>query len=575
MGRILVTGATGKVGRSAVALLRRAGADVVTASGATGDLRDPGTLPLDGVSAVQLVWPFATAEGAREVIEAITRRAGRVVYLSSAARREHEREIERLIAETADEWTFLRPHAFAANTLRWARRIRAGAVHGAYGAAAMPPVHERDVAAVAVRALLDEGHHGAAYDLTGPETISQADQVRIISEVTGIPARWVEVSPDHARATLEADGLPPEAVEEVLRAQADLVPPPTPATSALAEALRTQAESAHRPVPVTSVVEEVAKRTATPFRQWVEEHVEDFRVPVAAPTMPAARMHGFGDASVIHLDTVRTPEPGPGQVLLEVAATSFNPSEIGLRSGLLPEVFRVEPPHTLGWDVSGTVAKIGAGVTGLAPGDRVYGMTGGAAAGYAVVPADALVRAPRRLPLADAAAVPVAGLTAWQAVHEHARVTPGQRVLVNGAGGGVGLLAVQLAELAGAHVTATASPRSTEAVRRLGADEVVDYTAAPLPRDMDVLLNLIPLADESAAELAGLARVTVSIATPIEGGAHFVMRADPGQLARLAELIDAGELTVEVAETHPLSELARIHRRAEAGDLRGKVILVP
>jgi NADPH:quinone reductase-like Zn-dependent oxidoreductase len=554
MGRILVTGATGTVGRSAVALLRRAGAEVAPASRATGDLRDPGTLPLDGVSAALLVWPFGTAEGAREVIEAVAGRAGRVVYLSSAARREHEREIERLIAQTAGAWTFLRPHAFAANTLRWARRIRAGAVRGAYGAAAMPPVHERDVAAVAVRALLDEGHHGAAYDLTGPETISQADQVRIISEVTGLPARWVEVPPEHARAALESDGLPPEAVEEVLRAQAEL---------------------ARRPLPATSVVEEVTKEPAIPFRQWVEEHAEDFRVPVAAPTMRAARMHGFGDASVIRYDTVRTPEPGPGEVLVEVAATAFNPSEVGLRTGLLPEVFRVELPHTLGWDVSGTVVATGTDVTGLTPGDRVFGMAGGAAAGYAVAPAESLVRAPRRIPLADAAAVPVAGLTAWQALHEHAHVTPGRRVLVNGAGGGVGLFAVQLAKLAGAHVTGTASPRSTAAVRRLGADEVIDYTAAPLPRDLDVLLNLIPLADGTAAELAGLARVTVSIATPIEGGAHFVMRADPGQLTRLAELIDEGGLMVEVAESHPLSGLADVHRRAEAGDLRGKITLIP
>ncbi|MEV0996737.1 zinc-binding dehydrogenase [Nonomuraea sp. NPDC050202] len=559
MGRILVTGATGTVGRHAVALLREAGAEVVTLSGRDGDLRDPATLPpLDGVTSVLLIWPFATADGAREVLRALAGR--RVVYLSSAARRGWEREVERLVEEAAGEWTFLRPHAFAANALRWARQVRAGVVRAAYGAAGMPVVHERDIAAVAVRALLDAGHHGAAYALTGPETLSQADQVRIVSEVTGLPVRWEELAPEQARAALLAGGWPPGAVEEVLRAQAELV---------------------SRPVPVTSAVEEVTKAPASPFREWVREHAAAFSAaPQAASAMRAARIHEFGDASVIRADEVAIPRPGPGEVLLEVAATSFNPSEIGLRSGLLPEVFRASLPHTLGWDVSGTVVETGAGVGGLEPGDRVFGMVDGAAAEYVVAPADVLAKAPRSIPLADAAAVPVAGLTAWQAVHEHARVTPGQRVLVNGAGGGVGMFAVQLAKLAGAHVTATASPRSAAAVRRLGADDVIDYTTTPLPADVDVLLNLIPAAHEPAGhtrttvpagEAAGQARTTVSIAG---GDGHFVMRYDPGELAALAALIDDGALTVEIAESHPLTELAQLHRRAEAGDLRGKITIL-
>ncbi|MBB6555325.1 alcohol dehydrogenase catalytic domain-containing protein [Nonomuraea rubra] len=547
MGRILVTGATGTVGRHAVALLREAGAEVVALSGGDGDLRDPGTLPpLDGVTSALLIWPFATADGARDVLRALAGR--RVVYLSSAARREGEREVERLVEEMAGEWTFLRPHAFAANALRWARQVRAGVVRGAYGAAGMPVVHERNIAAVAVRALLDAGHHGAAYTLTGPETLTQADQVRVISEVTGLPVRWEELSPEHARAALAAEGWPPGVVEEVLRAQAELV---------------------SRPLPVTSAVEEVTKAPARSFREWVREHADAFLwAPGGSRTgavMRAARIHEFGDASVIRLDEVPIPRPGPGEVLLEVAATSFNPSEVGLRSGLLPEVFRASLPHTLGWDVSGTVVETGAGVSGLAPGDRVFGMADGAAAEYVVAPAGALARAPRSIPLADAAAVPVAGLTAWQAVHEHARLTPGQRVLVNGAGGGVGMFAVQLAKLAGAHVTATASPRSAAAVRRLGADDVIDYTTTPLPTDVDVLLNLIPNGP------AGQSRTTVSIAG---GEGHFVMRYDPDDLATLATLIDAGRLAVEIAESHPLTELPQIHQRAEAGDIRGKITIL-
>lgn len=550
MSRVLVTGATGTVGRHVVELLREAGAEVTTLSRSTGDLTDPGSLPLDEVDAVYLVWPFATAEGAREVVEAVASRARRMVYLSSAALRDHEREVERLIEGSGAEWTFLRPHAFAANALRWARHVRAGTVRGAYGSAAAPVVHERDIAAVAVRALLDDGHHGAAYELTGPESIAQAAQVRIISEVTGIPARWEEVPLERARADLLAKGWPPGVVDEVLRAQAA------------------------GPAPVTSTVEEVTKAPARTFREWAAEHAGDFRtVPGAPPTMRAARIHRFGDASEIRQEETPPPRPGPGEVLIEVAATAFNPSEVGLRSGLLPEVFRASLPHTLGWDVSGTVVETGAGVGSLAPGDRVYGLVSGAAAEYAVAPADLLARAPESIPLADAAAVPVAGLTAWQAVFDHARITQGQRVLINGAGGGVGVFAVQFAKLAGAHVTATASPRSAAAVKQHGADEVIDYTAVPLPGDMDVLLNLIPVPEDAARELAGLARMIVTIATPIEGGTHFVMRNEPEQLARMAALIDAGNLAVEIAESHPLSELAEIHRRAESGDIRGKITI--
>ncbi|WP_327585370.1 zinc-binding dehydrogenase [Nonomuraea sp. NBC_00507] len=555
MKRVLVTGATGTVGRHVMALLKEAGAEPLALSRSTGDLTDPATMPLDGVEAVFLLWPFATAEGARAVVEAVAGRALRVVYLSSVARRDQEREVERLIEESGTEWTFLRPHAFAANALRWARQVRAGAVRGAYGQAAGPVVHERDIAAVAVRALLDEGHHGAAYELTGPEVITQADQVRIISEVTGIPARWEEIPLDRARADLLARGWPPEAVEGVLQAQA--------------EGSRVQAS-------VTSTVEEVTKSPASTFRQWVVEHAGAFRTPPkAAPTMRAARIHRFGDASVIRQDEVPTPRPGPGEVLVEVAATSFNPSEVGLRSGLLPEVFQATLPHTLGWDVSGTVVETGAGVTTLAPGDRVFGMVSGAAAEYVAAPADVLVKRPESIPLAAAAAIPVAGLTAWQAIFEHARITPGQRVLINGAGGGVGRFAVPLAKLAGAHVTATAGPRSADAVRRIGADEVVDYTEAPLPGGMDVLLNLIPIPEDAAKALAGLGRMIVTIATPIEGGTHFVTRYDPGQLAAMAALIDEGRLAVEVAESHALSELPEIHRRAESGDTHGKITLYP
>ncbi|MQY05134.1 L-threonine 3-dehydrogenase [Actinomadura sp. RB68] len=281
---------------------------------------------------------------------------------------------------------------------------------------------------------------------------------------------------------------------------------------------------------------------------------------------------------MIRYEQVPDPEPGPGQVLVQVAATSMNPSETALRAGMLRTVLPLTLPYRLGWDVSGTVVAVGDGVTSWSDGDRVIGRldAGGAAASLVAAPAGSLAAAPASIPLPHAAAIPVAGLAAWQAVD--GRVRAGQRVLVNGAGGGVGGFAVQLAKRAGATVIATASPRSAEAVAALGADEVVDHTAGPLPGGMDVVINLAPVSAEAAGGLAALVRpggTAVSIATPIPGHEHFVARNDPGQLARLVALVDAGELAVHIAGTVPLAEMAETHRLSGAGLLRGKTILVP
>ncbi|MEU6717922.1 zinc-binding dehydrogenase [Nonomuraea sp. NPDC046802] len=535
MTKVLVSGATGTIGRPLVNQLKDAGADVRTV---TRQLTEPAALraALEGVEAMFLLWPFASAEGAREVLELIGAR--RVVYLSSAAARPHEVEIERLIAGTAREWTVLRPHAFAANTLRWAGQVRAGVVRQPRGDAAFSPIHERDVAAVAVRALLEEGHHGAIYTLTGPRPLTQRRQAQAIGAAIGRPVRWEEEPAQEARQRLLGLGWPAPAVEGMLRALSE-------------------------PAPATQTVREITGAPASTFETWASEHAADFLA-----TMRAARIHAYGDASVITLEETPVPRPGPGQVLIKVAATSFNPSEAGLRMGLLQDVLGLTLPHTLGWDVAGTVVT-GAG--DFAPGDHVIGLIDGAAAEYAIAEASMLARAPQRIALAQAAAVPVAGLTAWQAVFEHARIGRGSRVLINGAGGGVGLFAVQLARHAGAHVVATAGPRSAAAVRALGADEVVDYTSAPLPGGNDVLINLVA---DVPASVTRLAERFVSITRPIEHprAVHFVARNDPGQLAELVALIDKGVVGVQ-ADVRPLQALAELHRAAERGLVRGKVIV--
>ncbi|MET0233535.1 MAG: NADP-dependent oxidoreductase [Kibdelosporangium sp.] len=285
--------------------------------------------------------------------------------------------------------------------------------------------------------------------------------------------------------------------------------------------------------------------------------------------MKAARIHQHGDAAVIRLDDVPLPVPGPGEVLVKVAATSFNPTELALRSGALRSLFTIGLPYTLGWDVAGTVAGSGAPVIGW--------LEGGAAAEYVAAPLARLVPAPASVPLATAAAIPLAGLTAWQAVVPN--VSAGQRVLINGAGGGIGGFAVQLAKHAGAHVIATAGPRSTEAVRDQGADEIIDYTTGfSLTEPVDVMIHLVGTPPPWPPPVRAGGRI-VSAAAPVSGSpdvtsSHMVVQYDTDQLTELVELVDAGTVAVD-ADSYPLEAIADVHRRSEAGETRGKIVITP
>src|SRR3954463_4463830 len=182
----------------------------------------------------------------------------------------------------------------------------------------------------------------------------------------------------------------------------------------------------------------------------------------ARPVMKAVRFHDYGDADVLRYEDVEQPVPGAGEVRVHVAATTFNPVDDGIRGGYLQDPFPVTLPHIPGIEVAGTVDSVGEGVENVAVGDAVVGflpMTAdGAAAEYAIAPAEILAPAPTRIPLSDAAALPMVGLTAWQALFDDAGLAAGQRVLINGAGGAVGGYAVQLAKWTGAHVIAPAAP---------------------------------------------------------------------------------------------------------------------
>ena len=309
--------------------------------------------------------------------------------------------------------------------------------------------------------------------------------------------------------------------------------------------------------------------------------------------MKAMRYHSYGDSGVLAYEDADRPAAGAGQVVVQVAGAAFNPVDVAIRAGFMQQVFPVALPHIPNFDVAGVIAEVGAGVSGWSAGDAMVAflpMTApGAAAEYVAAPAEVLAAAPRTAELADAAALPSAGLTAWQALFEHAGLKAGQSVLVNGAGGAVGGYAVQLAKRAGAIVTATASARSAGRVRSYGAERIVDYAATPLLQAVagqrfDVVLNLVRTSPEETAQLVDLAAsggVFVSTTGPVPDpgrGMRVVQmfaRSDAAQLGELVARVDAGELKIDVAQRRPLTDLAAVHDEAAAGVLAGKTILIP
>jgi NADPH:quinone reductase-like Zn-dependent oxidoreductase len=312
-------------------------------------------------------------------------------------------------------------------------------------------------------------------------------------------------------------------------------------------------------------------------------------------TMKAIRFHEYGDPEVLTLDEVSLPTPGPGQVRVRVAATTFNGVDGNIRAGRMQGPMPMDLPHVPGLDLAGTIDALGEGVNDLREGDAVIGFLpfgdNGAAAEYVVATAADLAPAPTSIPLADAAALPLVGLTAWQALFEHANLQAGQRILINGASGAVGGYAVQLAKSVGAHVIATATSRTREQVTKQGADEIVDHSAGDVSgavrEPVDVLLNLAPISPDQFAALAGdvrdggvIVNTTVWMPAPADEargvrGIDLFVHSDATELTELAARVDQGELTVDIAERVPMTDLASIHARAADGTLTGKVLVLP
>ncbi|MER9875488.1 NADP-dependent oxidoreductase [Mesorhizobium sp. M0195] len=302
-------------------------------------------------------------------------------------------------------------------------------------------------------------------------------------------------------------------------------------------------------------------------------------------TMKAVRIHDFGGPEVLSLDAVPLAQPHDDEVTLKVYAASVNPVDYKVRKGSSG----ADLPVTLGRDVSGVVELCGTRAHTLKKGDPLYAMLGndrGGNAEYVVVKATEAAAKPQRLSHAEAAAVPLAGLTAWQGLFDHGGLKSGQRVLIHGGAGGVGHLAVQFAKAAGAFVATTVSAQDFDFVRALGADQAVDYknqrfeevvedvdlvfdlvAGETQDRSWDVLKpdgTLVSTLSEPSAEKARLHRAR---------GVSYFTKPNAAQLAEISRLIDAGKVRPFVQAIYPLEEVARAEEQLEKQHTRGKIVL--
>jgi NADPH:quinone reductase-like Zn-dependent oxidoreductase len=297
--------------------------------------------------------------------------------------------------------------------------------------------------------------------------------------------------------------------------------------------------------------------------------------------MQAVLIHETGSPDVLHYEEADRPDPGDRQVLIRVRAAAVNPTDWKARRGLS----ETRLPAVLGRDVSGTVELSHA--DGFAQGDDVFGyVPGGGYAEFAIAPANTIALKPAALSYEQAAGLPVAGMTAWQALFDRGGLEHGQTALIAGAAGGVGHLAVQFAKLAGARVIGTGSSRNRDFVLGLGADEYIDYREQDVGQavsGVDVAFDTV--GGDTTQTLvptlrAGGILVTIANAPPEEAararGASaelLVMSPNPEQLARIGELVAGGEVRVEISEVLPLTGVQRAHELSESGHTRGKIVL--
>jgi NADPH:quinone reductase-like Zn-dependent oxidoreductase len=307
--------------------------------------------------------------------------------------------------------------------------------------------------------------------------------------------------------------------------------------------------------------------------------------------MNAVRIHQFGGPEVLVYERVLVPQITAGEVLVRVAAAGVNPVDWKVRGGGSRIGAGASLPIILGWDVSGMVEAVAPDVTGFKPGDEVYGMVrfpelGSAYAEYVAAPAAHLAQKPKSLTHVEAAAVPLVALTAWQALFEALDLQPGQRLLVHAASGGVGHVGVQLGRWRGADVIGTASAANADFVRGLGASDVIDYTTThfeEVVHDLDCVLDCVGVETQTRSLAVirpggKLVGITGQVEPALAEARHIdvqriLVHTSAEQQAQIAELIDAGDLKVEVGAVFPLREARKAHALSETRHVRGKIVL--
>ena len=310
---------------------------------------------------------------------------------------------------------------------------------------------------------------------------------------------------------------------------------------------------------------------------------------VANKQMRAVKIHRFGGPQELEMQSVSIPTPGANEVLVKVHAAGVNPLDWKVREGYLAQIIPHQLPLTLGWDFSGEIAALGANVDSWNIGDQVYARPDfskdGAYAEYIVVAANEIAAKPKTLSWQKAAAVPLVTLTAWQALNDIAQIKQGDKVLIHAGAGGVGIAAIQLAKRAGAKVYTTASTRNVDFLKDLGADEVIDYTKQDFStlKDMNIVIDTLGgEALEKSWDTLTKGGIVVSVAEfPSEEiakekgvRAQFCfVQPNPSQLDKIAELIDSGNLKIEVDSVFCLEDAAKAQSQSQSGHTRGKIVL--
>ena len=306
-------------------------------------------------------------------------------------------------------------------------------------------------------------------------------------------------------------------------------------------------------------------------------------------TIKAVRIHRFGGIETLQLDDVAPSMPDALEILVKVSAASVNPVDFKIRSGKYPAVNEDRLPYILGRDASGMVEKCGAGADTFKVGDEVFGIVGIHGGGYAqkvVMSQDAVAAKPAHLDHVQAAAVPLAGQTAWQGLFRYGEVKSGQRILIHAGSGGVGHFAIQFAKTKGAHVTTTVSSDNVEFAHGLGADVVIDYKKQPfeqIARELDMVFDLIDgeIRERSWAVLKKGGILVSTLTEPSQATARqhgvramrYTVQADGDELKEIAQLLEAGKVKPFVNQTFPLAAAADALAAVERGHSKGKTVL--